>query len=302
MRPPILAFATGKGGTGKTSLTSNVAGLAAEYGYRVLAVDLDPQGNLGRDLGYYGDEARDDGGQALLEAMAFNRSLTPLTNVRPNLDVVVGGPHLDSAAALATSWERQGRVARRALAEALNPLVGGYHLVVLDCPPGERFLQESAMCAASHVVIPTRSDEASLDGLTRVADTFSIAREHNPDLQLLGVVLFGITATGTALVREVTAKIRASLGDVAPVLDTRIRYLEAPAVGARDRGLLVHEYERDLVRSAPRFWERRNADSQRLGGAGTANKLATDYAALTTELLATLFADRATPATVGGVG
>jgi chromosome partitioning protein len=107
------------------------------------------------------------------------------------------------------------------------------------------------MCAASHVVIPTRSDEASLDGLTRVADTFSIAREHNPDLQLLGVVLFGITATGTALVREVTAKIRASLGDVAPVLDTRIRYLEAPAVGARDRGLLVHEYERDLVRSAP---------------------------------------------------
>ena len=57
----VIAFANGKGGVGKTSLTANVAGLAADAGWRVLAVDLDPQGNLGSDLGYDQTDKGDDG-------------------------------------------------------------------------------------------------------------------------------------------------------------------------------------------------------------------------------------------------
>ncbi len=62
MIPNSILVLNGKGGVGKTSLTANLAGLAALSGWRVLAVDLDPQGNLGRDLGYLGDA---DDGQTL---------------------------------------------------------------------------------------------------------------------------------------------------------------------------------------------------------------------------------------------
>ena len=303
MRPATVSTLNGKGGTGKTSTTTNIAGQAAAAGYRVLVVDLDPQGNVSQDLGFHDVADRDDKGEALFEALHMRRELRVLTDVRPNLDVVVGGPHLDGVSALAQTWARQGRTPQLALAEALAPIVGRYHLTLIDCPPGDAVLQELALCAAGYALIPTRSDEASLQGLTRVARTFTNVRQFNPGLQLLGVVLFGITASGTAMERDVRAEIERGLGGVAPVFATKIPYLEAPAVAARNRGLLVHEYERDMVRNQPKFWEKLRdpgagkhtptLPADRLGGTGTANKLAIAYAQLTSEVLAAVFADEA---------
>ena len=82
----------GKGGALKTSLVANMGALAAAAGYRTLLVDLDPQGNLGLDLGYY---EQGDRGAGLLDAMAPRQTpLLILRGVRPNLDVVPGGPEL----------------------------------------------------------------------------------------------------------------------------------------------------------------------------------------------------------------
>lgn len=83
----VVVVAQGKGGVGKTSLTANVAGLAALAGHRVLAVDLDQQGNLARDLGY---EPGD--GERLLQAVVAGQPVPVVPNVRPGLDVVPGGP------------------------------------------------------------------------------------------------------------------------------------------------------------------------------------------------------------------
>ena len=82
----VIAFANGKGGVGKTSLTANFAGLAANAGWRVLAVDLDPQGNLGSDLGYDQADNGDDG-RELLDSIVNRRVPQPIKEIRPNLDV-----------------------------------------------------------------------------------------------------------------------------------------------------------------------------------------------------------------------
>src|SRR3954463_13721817 len=85
-----IAVVNGKGGVGKTSLTANLAGLYAAAGYRTLAIDLDPQGNLGDDLGYLGAGLSDDGA-GLVDALRARRAYRPLRNVRAGLDVLAGG-------------------------------------------------------------------------------------------------------------------------------------------------------------------------------------------------------------------
>ena len=86
--PRVYTFSNGKGGTGKTSLTANVGAIAAEAGYHVLLVDLDPQANLIQDLGL---EGQADDGEAFANALHKRQALPVIKDVRPNLDVVPGG-------------------------------------------------------------------------------------------------------------------------------------------------------------------------------------------------------------------
>src|SRR3546814_15398402 len=87
----VITFATGKGGTGKTSCAANVAGLAAQAGWRTLLIDLDSQANLGHDLGFSESEGADNGAH-LVNTHVPGGTLTPvLAGIRPNLDVIRGG-------------------------------------------------------------------------------------------------------------------------------------------------------------------------------------------------------------------
>ena len=67
-----------------------------------------------------------------------------------------------------------------------------YDLILFDTPPGDVMILDAVLACCQGVVIPTRADEGSLDGLTRIAKRFKRARRVNPDLRLAGVVLFGI--------------------------------------------------------------------------------------------------------------
>jgi len=103
-----IAVLNGKGGVGKTSLTANLSGLFADAGYRVLAIDLDPQGNLGNDLGYLG-AGLGDGGAGLVVAGSTGVAPIILRDVRPRLDVVVGGESLHDLAAVLQSRRMSAR-------------------------------------------------------------------------------------------------------------------------------------------------------------------------------------------------
>jgi chromosome partitioning protein len=235
----VVVVAQGKGGVGKTSLTANVAGLAAHAGHRVLVVDLDQQGNLARDLGYPPGD-----GEALLTAIVSGSPAPVAHDVRPRLDVIVGGPAVGDLLGIAFARAgRGGKDLAELLGTSLGPVVADYDLVLVDTPPGDRMLVEAALANASYVLVPTRPDEASLDGLERVAERFAAARDRNPGLQLLGVCLFAVGSRAQRMTEEARDTIAAVLGDSAPVFDTSIRHLESAAVDARRRGLLVHELE-----------------------------------------------------------
>jgi chromosome partitioning protein len=290
----VVAIANAKGGVGKTSLTAGLAGELARSGYRVLTVDADPQGNLCLDLGYpVGD------GEGLALAIQNGFRLEPLRNVRPNLDCVTGGAALADIPATYISRLARGQTMAglRTSLETVRPAVGreDYDIVLVDTPPGEPVLQKLVFNASDYLIIPTRSDEASLDGLVTVAQRFAAARASNPDLTLLGVLLFGVRAGSTRLREGVRAALREALEGAAPVFDTSIRYLESAAVDMRRNGLLPFELERQQEREKAQRLRQLHEGSRPGRGSGLlsrdASGIARDYGALAEEVLKAIVAD-----------
>jgi len=278
-----VVFGQGKGGVGKTSLTCNVAALAAASGLRALVVDLDQQGNVARDLGFDPSD-----GEALSNALIAGQPLPLIKEVRPRLDVVPGGPAVGDLAAYFSARTTRGKSdLADALEAGLAAIADDYDLIVIDTPPGDRIVVEAALTVARAVVIPTRMDEASIDGVSRIAERFVAVSGRNPDLRLAGVVLFAIQSRATRLERDVRAAIEGILGTVAPVFETRIRHLDSAAADARRNGLLVHELEaagRDA--KAARFAALKSGEKPNEGlYARDTSGLADDYQNLTREIL-----------------
>lgn len=291
-----IACLNGKGGVGKTSITANLSGLFADVGYRVLAIDLDPQGNLGNDLGYLG-AGLGDGGGGFFSAAAQGIAPPVLRDVRPRLDVVVGGEGLhDLSNAL---QGRLGGGGRRGgvttLAASIAAIAGDYDLTFIDCPPGNEALQIGALEAARWVLVPTKSDDSSRAGLREVARRFTDARETNPDIALLGVALFGVNPSAKRIAHQARQGLAEDLGGPEILFKSTIRHVEAAAVDARNRGQLVHELERD-VDARPKWFERlRNPTSKVEPLASSAGVLAEDYQALAEELMQRIVAAEPAP-------
>jgi len=198
----VIAVINGKGGVLKTTLTANIGGMLANNGYRVLLVDLDPQGNLAEDLGYTDDD-RDDTGRALAQALMFGGGAAPIREVRPNLDVFAGGPALDQATAgLAAKANKDPDGAKLAVAHLLEPIAGDYDMILIDCPPGDETLQTAAVAAARWALVPVKSDKSSRKGLGAVAARLDAVIGVNPTLDLLGVVLVDVGTSAHVVQRE----------------------------------------------------------------------------------------------------
>jgi len=271
----------GKGGVGKTSLVANLAGVAAAGGWRVLAVDVDPQGNLARDLGVLEPS---DAGRNLRAAAVRDELLQPLREVRPNLDVVPGGEELDGLLADIQASVARGRYrsATAVIEHALAPIAGDYDLVVVDSPPGEKALQTAAARAAHFIVIPACPDDCSIDGLGAVYDRYWTLRSEgaNDDLRILGVALTLLPAGATTIAARARRTLTDLLGQHTAVFDATIRFAQAAAVDCRRLGLTAVEYA-DAAASAAPWYADRTADRY----SRAAHSLAEDYRSLVGEVL-----------------
>lgn len=278
----VISVATGKGGSFKTSLTANVAGICAQSGFKVLVIDMDPQGDLQDDLGYFTDGRLDDG-QQLLASIASNQPLEPvLPEVRKNLDVIPGGAVLTDLEALLQARSKRGGRAENALADVLAPLAKQYDLVLIDTPPTNETLQLLALHASRWLLIPSKSDTSSIRAIARIAQIAGAARENGHNVDVLGVVLAGVNTAAKRVVAEASGDINAMLDGVAPLFDGTIRHSEASAVQARQRGVLAHELA-ELVEGAEPFWKDIKSGSPRLSGAAPA--LAGDYITVVEQMI-----------------
>jgi cellulose biosynthesis protein BcsQ len=291
MHANVVSVIQGKGGVGKTSTVASLAGLVARSGRRVLTVDVDPQGNLGRDLGYFDsvDEAG-DGGRSLLGALHGYR-VQPLPNVREGLDCVTAGPATEQFAQLLNVQEMQEPgSAVQALAAALAPLAEEYDLVVVDCPPGNQLLQTAALGASQYVLVPTAPDAASIDGLLRVDTVFGRVRSTaNPGLHLLGAFVFDVALNARIVIEDAEADIATCLGGHEHVIPVQIRHARGLAGDCRRLGRLPHELEEGTVAGQYARGRHRQAD-QRVSG--NAAGLASDYQRLAESVLGRIAAHR----------
>ncbi|MDD7940991.1 ParA family protein [Actinomycetospora lutea] len=283
-----IAMVNDKGGVGKTSLVANLAGQFAAAGYRCLLVDLNRQANLADDLGFR-DGPADDRGAGLLVSVVAGTPLRPVEGVRPGLDIVAGGARLvDLVPLMVSRVQEQGREAFLALAEVLAPVAGDYDLVFIDCPPETTILTDLALAAARWVLMPTKSDGGGLVGMRLVGERFALARELNPDLGLLGAVLFATGSRSRVVHAEVREAVEEAFGGHSPLFTTSIRHAERTAQDARRLGRLAHELEQEVA-AQPAWWA-----SLREGGGSarrlspTAASVAGDYRDLGVELLTLL--------------
>ena len=287
----VIAVINGKGGVLKTTLTANIGGMLASSGYKVLLVDLDPQGNLAEDLGYT-DTERDDQGKSLAQALLFGGGAEPLRNIRPNLDVFAGGLELDQATAgLVAKANKDREGAQLAVARILEPLAGNYDMILLDCPPGDETLQTAAVAAARWALVPVKTDKSSRKGLSAVAARLDGVIGINPSLDLLGVVLVD-TGTGSHVIQREARDHIASLfnSDRDVAFEATVRHSEATAQATRERGLLVQELD-EHVRKGPKWYEiRRGEATAEALAPRTASSVADDLFAITQELVARITA------------
>ncbi|MFC7220986.1 ParA family protein [Streptomyces polyrhachis] len=280
-----FAVGNGKGGVGKTTVVSNVAGLAAADGARVLIVDINGQGNVGRDLGYR-DSPEDDRGKGLVDALVHGKPLQPIANVRPNLDVVPGGEYVSELPdMLRLAFPKQKFRQVLALAISLAPMARQYDAVFIDSAPENPPLEQLALAAARWMIAPTKSDAGSIkDGLGDIARQFAVVqRKVNSSLGLLGVVLFASGSRSSQIRRRARDKIGEVLGSDFYMFESTIRHAEAVGVDARDRGLLVHELEVAAANN-PAFWELRAGDSDKPVISKTSSSVAEDFAQLAREI------------------
>ncbi|MFJ2478324.1 ParA family protein [Streptomyces sp. NPDC087659] len=286
----VLVVGNGKGGVGKTTIAANTGGLAAAGGARSLIVDLNGQGNVGRELGYRKGPL-DDEGQALYEAVMNGTPLMPIRDVRPNLDIAVGGPHVGRLPAhLSLKYDGHSKRQALMLAVALQQVADNYDIIVIDSPPENPPLQQLSLAAARWLIVPVKSDSAAIeDGLGGIARQFALVRKKvNPFLELLGVVLFASGTSSTAIRRGVADDVERTIGKGTPMFESVVRHSEAVARQSRERGLLVHELEQAAANN-PAFWQVRAGEvSSDQVVSQTSKSVAEDMARLTREVFTRL--------------
>jgi chromosome partitioning protein len=284
----VIALINDKGGVGKTSLTANLGGQLAAAGYSVLLVDLNRQANLADDFGYRNQDGVDDQGAGFLSSLLTEAPLAPVVGVRPNLQVVPGGIRLEDLTPLMLSrFQNKGRAAFLALADALVPIADKYDVILLDTPPENVTLGDLALGAARWVLMPTKSDSGGLMGMQLVARRFTLAREINPAIGLLGVVLFATGTSATAIHTEVRNDVTAAFGGQSPVFSATIRHSERVGRDCRKLGKLAHELE-VAAAAQPSWWESLRNGEKTPRISRTAASVSDDYRRLATEVLEVL--------------
>jgi chromosome partitioning protein len=230
----IIAFTNKKGGVGKTTTAVNMAAYCADFGKRVLLVDLDSQGNATTGLGFSKSALKQSVYNVLIEDETASANILP-TQVKL-LDILPANVDLTGAEVEIVYKRSRERI----LKNALDKVRGNYDYIFIDCPPSLGLLTVNAWVASDSVIIPLQSEYYALEGVSQLMNTIALVKQHlNPHLQIEGVVI--TMYDGRALIsKQITAEIKKffknKLYEI--IIPRNVRLSEAPSHG---KPIMLHD-------------------------------------------------------------
>jgi chromosome partitioning protein len=212
---------------GKTTTAVNLGASLAELGYRVLVVDLDPQGNASTGLGINSRNLEATVYDVLLHDIPIEDAIEP-TSLR-NLFVVPATIHLAGAEIeLVPLFSRELRLRR-----ALEQVTDDFDYILIDCPPSLGLLTVNGLAAATEVIVPIQCEYYALEGLGQLLRNVNLVQTNlNPRLVVSTIVLTMFDAR-TRLAEQVVHEVRRHFGDrvCRHVVPRTVRLSEAPSFG-----------------------------------------------------------------------
>ena len=223
----IIAIANQKGGVGKTTTAINLSACLAEKGQKVLAIDMDPQGNMSSGLGLDKNSVEKTIYDLIIGESEVEEVLQK--NALENLDILPANVDLSSAEIELIGIDEKEYIVKK----AIEKIKDAYDYVIIDCPPSLSMLTINAMTTADSVLVPIQCEYYALEGLSQLIHTVELVKERlNPVLEIEGVV-FTMYDARTNLSLQVVENVKDNLQQniYKTIIPRNIRLAEAPSYG-----------------------------------------------------------------------
>lgn len=223
----IIAIANQKGGVGKTTTAINLSACLAEKGQKVLAIDMDPQGNMSSGLGL--DKGSID--KTIYDMILGEIDVEDVINkgTIENLDILPSNVDLSAVEIELIDEENKEFIVKNSIQKVRD----NYDFVIIDCPPSLSLLTINAMTTADSVLVPIQCEYYALEGLSQLIRTVELVRDRlNPALNIEGVV-FTMYDARTNLSLQVVENVKDNLQQniYKTIIPRNIRLAEAPSYG-----------------------------------------------------------------------
>ena len=223
----VIAVANQKGGVGKTTTAINLSSCLAAQGQKVLAIDMDPQGNMTSGLSVEKDDVEYTVYDLMIDDIDIEKVLCK--EVFENLDVLPTNIDLSGAEIELLDVDNKEYILREKVAEIKDR----YDFVIIDCPPSLSILTINAMTTADTVLVPIQCEYYALEGLSQLMKTIELVKSRlNENLEMEGVV-FTMYDARTNLSLQVVENVKDNLNQTIykTIIPRNIRLAEAPSHG-----------------------------------------------------------------------